>query len=131
MSNIPFSAASVARFWAEQKIVPEVPMRKLSRTLRGDAGAVAGAPRHASAAAMPMAVLPISNLRSVRSARSTADYNVAAAGHRIVDPVVEVDGRRVDQLERRIRGRSIFAICLVIVVIAVAVVRTDAAEHLR
>ena len=116
-------------FCAEQKMVPDVPMRKLSRTLSGAAGADAAAPNDASAAAMAMADLPISNLRSVRSA--SADHDVAAARHRIVDLVVEVHRRGVDQLERWIRCRCIFAVGVALVVVAILVVAADAAQELR
>jgi hypothetical protein len=32
---MPVSALSTVRLWAEQKLVPELPIRQLSRTLKG------------------------------------------------------------------------------------------------
>src|SRR5256885_4510539 len=92
------SAASVATLWAEQKIVPELPMRKLSRTLSGVAGTDAARPSEAIAAAMAMAILRI----SIPSARGGSDDYVAAARHRFVDVVIERDRRGVDQPQGRV-----------------------------
>src|SRR3954447_26024701 len=97
---MPFSTGSVAMVCAVQKIVPAVPMRKLSRTL-SDVPAEAGAvsPMVEAAAVTASAVLRISSLRSVRWA---ADHHVAAARHRLIHGLVEIDWRRVDQAQRRI-----------------------------
>ena len=52
------STASIVIVWAEQKIVPDVPMRKLSRTLSGVA-AGAAVPKADITVAIAMATLRI------------------------------------------------------------------------
>jgi hypothetical protein len=57
---MPVSALSTVKLWAEQKLVPELPMRQLSRTLKGVAAHEdAAAARPASAAVIAMTVLLI------------------------------------------------------------------------
>jgi hypothetical protein len=57
----------MVRLCAEQKLVPALPMRQLSRTLSGVAAQVDAAPARALiAAAIAIAILPIGILRSVR-----------------------------------------------------------------
>jgi len=57
---MPVSALSVVRLWAEQKLVPELPIRQLSRTLSGVAAQVEAAPASpVKAAAIVNAVLLI------------------------------------------------------------------------
>src|SRR4029079_6150507 len=53
------SALSVLTAWAEQKLVPPLPMRKLSRTLSGAAGAEAVTAMQQAAAANAKTDLPI------------------------------------------------------------------------
>jgi hypothetical protein len=55
---MPVSALSAVRLCAEQKLVPELPMRQLSRTLSGVAAQVEAVPtRPESAAAIAIAIL--------------------------------------------------------------------------
>ena len=84
--------------------MPELPILKLSRTLSGAAGAEAATPKHEIAAAMAMAVLPMSTLRSnladhIFSARYVTDDYVAAARHGLVDALIERDRRGVDEAQ--------------------------------
>src|SRR5690348_17076801 len=104
---MPVSALSLVRLCAEQKLVPELPMRQLSRTLSGVAASEGAAPaRAATAAAMANPVLPISILQSIRIA-GTLGENVASAGNRLVEVGVQLHRARADEAERGVDIRLV------------------------
>src|SRR5437868_2227756 len=109
------SALSAVSLCAEQKIVPELPIRKLSRTLSGAAEAGAIPAMQEIAAAMAIAVLRIELLRS--NVWTVADSGIAAAGHRIVDRRDDGHGPGVQQAERSIEAGLIIAAVLAVLVL--------------
>src|SRR3982751_6212439 len=93
------SALSAESFCAEQKIVPLLPTRKLSRVLSGAAaGADAVMPKQETAAAIAIAVLRI--LPSKSEPCGEFARKISAAGDRLFDLLVEPHlsvTQRVDQ----------------------------------